>query len=206
MNDKYKQLLNIYDEDNLRINIDGAAYYILLFEAFKDMVDSCVKFFYQTEEIVDGKLICRISKEYRIDVSSKKYKKANGKFSRDEFYSQLIWLKDRGVIKEGDIHRLLEIRKRRNSIVHELLKVLADGLDTRDAELLGDLMKLYMKIDNWFFKIDMQILGKRFSDEYDIDNAQSLTAMHLMSIFRIVFNGEGKGFKEAMQDIIVNKI
>ena len=46
MNDKYKQLLNIYDEDNLRINIDGAAYYILLFEAFKDMVDSCVKFFY----------------------------------------------------------------------------------------------------------------------------------------------------------------
>lgn len=136
----------------------------------------------------------------------KKYKKANGKFSRDEFYSQLIWLKDRGVIKEGDINRLLEIRKRRNSIVHELLKVLADGLDTRDAELLGDLMKLYMKIDNWFFKIDMQILGKRFSDEYDIDNAQSLTAMYLMSIFRIVFNGEGKGFKEAMQDIIVNKI
>lgn len=92
------------------------------------------------------------------------------------------------------------------AIVHELLKVLADGLDTRDAELLGDLMKLYMKIDNWFFKIDMQILGKRFSDEYDIDNAQSLTAMYLMSIFRIVFNGEGKGFKEAMQDIIVNKI
>ena len=75
MNDKYKQLLNIYDEDNLRINIDGAAYYILLFEAFKDMVDSCVKFFYQTEEIVDGKLICRISKEYRIDVSSKSIKK-----------------------------------------------------------------------------------------------------------------------------------
>lgn len=206
MNDKYKQLLNIYDEDNLRTNIDGAAYYILLFEAFKDMVSSCVKFFYQTEELMDGTLICRISEKYKIDVSSKKYKKANGKFSRDEFYSQLIWLKDREVINEEDINRLFEIRKRRNSIVHELLEVLADGLDKRDAELLGDLMRLYMKIDNWFFKIDMQILEKTFSNEYDIDNAQSLTAMHLMCIFRIVFNGEGKAFKEAMQEIIVNKI
>ena len=45
VNDKYKQLLNIYDEDKLRINVDGAAYYILLFEAFKDMVDSCVNSF-----------------------------------------------------------------------------------------------------------------------------------------------------------------
>lgn len=206
MNDKYKQLLNIYDEDNLRTNIDGAAYYILLFEAFKDMVSSCVKFFYQTEELMDGTLICRISEKYKIDVSSKKYKKANGKFSRDEFYSQLIWLKDREVINEEDINRLFEIRKRRNSIVHELLEVLADGLDKRDAELLGDLMRLYMKIDNWFFKIDMQILEKTFSNEYDIDNAQSLTAMHLMCIFRIVFNGKGKAFKEAMQEIIVNKI
>ena len=79
-------------------------------------------------------------------------------------------------------------------------------MDKRDAELLGDLMRLYMKIDNWFFKIDMQILEKTFSNEYDIDNAQSLTAMHLMCIFRIVFNGEGKAFKEAMQEIIVNKI
>lgn len=84
--------------------------------------------------------------------------------------------------------------------MHELFEVLADGLEENDAKLIAALMKIYLKIDNWFFRINMDINGIQFLSE-ELNDGQSIEATHLISIFRIVFNNEGEAFQKAIKDL-----
>lgn len=197
----YNQLLNLYDEDILRVNINASAYFILLFETFNDMINSCVDFFYEEESIEDGKLVIKMSKKYKKEVCQERVVNAIGKTIKNRFILNLDWLVSRDVISEAELKRVLEIRKRRNEIVHELFHVLSNGLDEKDAYMICDLMSIYLKIDNWFFQIDMGIMGNDSLSEEVLSGGHSMGAVHLMSIFKIVFCNEGEVFKQAIKDV-----
>ena len=198
--DSYQQLFNLYNEDILRTNINGCAYFILLFESFKDMISSCVDFFYIIEAVEKGELVTKYTKNYKKEVCNPRFIPAIGKVIKDRFILNLEWLVSRKVILEEELILLIDIRKRRNKIVHELFEVLADGLEESDAKLIAALIKIYLKIDNWFFRINMDINGIQFLSE-ELNDGQSIEATHLISIFRIFFNNEGEAFQKAIKDL-----
>ena len=55
---------NYFQEDNLLSNMKIAAYFILLYEHFEDMVIDTVREFYTSPCILDGKLFSDIDDAY----------------------------------------------------------------------------------------------------------------------------------------------
>ena len=63
------------------------------------------------------------------------------------------------VISEEENELIFSIRKRRNTLVHELLKEIGNGLDEQDIQMIVKLLKLQQHINAWRVKqINMPIM------------------------------------------------
>ena len=222
---------NLFNEDILKPNVNGAAYFILLYEHFEDTVISTVKEFYSNICVIDGKSYSDIDDEYiRIlkekianneDCERIPYRrllndaqrgketyekevigplKGNKYSDGKRFRGSLIWLQGSGVLSEDEAARILQIRTRRNDIVHELLKVLSEGLTEEDAKMIAALLDFNSRVNNWRFQqIDMPVLGIELPDGASPEDALGGDDVVLMGIFRILFCSEGKQFKDALE-------
>lgn len=173
---------NLFDEEILKSNVSGAAYFILLYEHFEDTVITTVKEFYSNICAIDGKLYSDIDDEYirvlkeRVanheDNPEIPYERLLNKAERDKetydkdiiapykgknidgkrFRGSLNWLTRHDVFSDDDISRILIIRKHRNDIVHELLHILCEGLTAEDAKMISELLAFNNRINKWRFR------------------------------------------------------
>ena len=59
--DNIERIINLFSKADLRANLDGASYFIMIYEAFTDMLEYYVKSFYEDYSIEDGELITKLS-------------------------------------------------------------------------------------------------------------------------------------------------
>lgn len=189
---------NVFNEDKLRDNLTFAAYFILLYEHFEDMVIAIVRDHSSCLSIKNGELLENTGPEYQAEIQNREF--GTEKLYNDVFRASLIWLQGRKVISANEKKLLLTIRGRRDTIVHELLEIIASGIRQRDREYLDNLLKLYLRIDNWAFQeYEFPDAAKELAPGFDISHVQSGGASMVSSIFRILFQNEGQEFKDALK-------
>lgn len=228
------EIENLFDEGLLLPNMKGAAYFILLYEHFEDMVISAVKECYSEPCTLDGEMYSSIDDAY---IKALQDKIANGEtnafnpYDRQlkraiqdryryieeiirvktesdrekdgkRFRGSLKWLQEDGALSEMEVSRVFQIRKRRNDIVHELLKVLSEGLTDEDAGMISDLLSINHKINIWHFReIDMPALGIELPEGATPEDVMGGDDVILSGLFRILFLNEGAQFKEEIENI-----
>ena len=62
--DNIERIINLFSKADLRANLDGASYFIMIYEAFTDMLEYYVKSFFENYSIEDGELITKLSPKY----------------------------------------------------------------------------------------------------------------------------------------------
>ena len=201
--DNLDRMINIFSNKDLRVNLDGAAYFILIYEAFIDMIECNVKSFYEDYSIEDGKLVTKVSPEYKTIVN-KIHKLENGKSHKCPLYSYLEWFESSGAIDAKDVQLVKKSKLRRNDVVHTFFDTLQVGLTEEDAHLMSGLLLLYMKIDNWFFKnYELPIMG---DDEIpkgaELDSTYSMNTLMLKGIYEILFLDKGKEYEDALNEVL----
>lgn len=219
---------NYLNADILLPNINGAAYFILLYEWFEDSVISAVKELFSDFCMLDGKEYTNIDIEYinalKVKVEKgedngvipyshllreaermkKEYEQEvtapiTGKDGK-RFRGSLLWLQNHGVITETERSRILQIRTRRNAIVHELLKTLGEGLSEEDAKMTLELLELNQKINRWsYLQVDAPIMGYSVPDDTSDMNVMGGDDVILQGMFRILFMNEGEDFKRILE-------
>ena len=227
---------NLFDEEVLVQNIKGAAYFILLYEHFEDTVIRTVKEFYSNPCVLDNVLYSDIDDDYIKVLKEKVKRQEESRFipypvllqqaqegkeryekeilhSKSSVYSDgkklrgsLHWLQGQRVLSEIEIVRILAIRKRRNTIVHELLAILCDGLTEDDAQMIADILDFNVKINRWRFEvIEMPVQGIDLPEGASIEDVLGGDDTVLMGIFRILFLNEGEKFREVMEAVRKNE-
>ncbi len=118
----------------------------------------------------------------------------------------LKWLQQHNAISSEEREYILKIRRRRNEIVHELFKCIDTGFNEEDAKMMVALLNYNRKINNWRFQqYEMPIMGYNLPDGASADDAIGMDDMTLMSIMRILFLDEGDSFKDALNELGINK-
>ncbi len=116
------------------------------------------------------------------------------------FRGSLNWLKENGVFSDDEIEQILKIRTRRNDVVHELLRVLSEGLAEDDAKMIADLLEFNLRVNNWRFQqIEMPVMGIELPESTSPEDVLGGDDVALMGIFRILFCNEGKEFKDVLE-------
>ena len=225
---------NYLQEDNLLSNMKIAAYFILLYEHFEDMVIDTVREFYTSPCILDGKLFSDIDDAY---INLLKEKVENGEevgsipaafvlaeaeqarmvYQKEvlgekkennarKFRGSLNWLQKHEGITEAENAKILKIRDRRNEITHGLLQKIGEGMTDEDVQMIGELLSLNQRIGAWRFQqIDMSIMEIELPDGADADDVMGNDGVLLTGIFRILFCGEGEQFKEVFDKELKNE-
>lgn len=231
---------NIYLEENLMSTLKIAAYFILLYEHFEDIVNSTVKEFYSNPVIMDGKLYETLDNGYISALKKKVQAGEEGKFvpysrvleeakrAKADYEKDVIgivtqndseeikdgriirgslcWLQNNGVITEADKKRILSIRRRRNTLVHELFRILHDGLVEDDAKMVADLILYHSRVNNWRFQqVEIPVMEIELPAGTEPEDVISVDDAVLQSMFRILFCNEGEAFKEAIEKLTGNK-
>lgn len=136
-----------------------------------------------------------MKKEYEQEVTAP----ITGKDGK-RFRGSLLWLQNHGVITEAERSRILQIRTRRNAIVHELLKTLGEGLSEEDAKMTLELLELNQKINRWsYLQVDAPIMGYSVPDDTSDMNVLGGDDVILQGMFRILFMNEGEDFKRILE-------
>ena len=227
---------NLFFEENLVSNLKVAAYFILLYEHFEDVVISTVKEFYSNPVVIDGKQFDTLDNGYIKILRNKVEAGEKGEFvpyklrlreaekskaayemevlglaSQGDFNEindgkkikgSLCWLQKHGVITDVERKRILSIRKRRNTLVHELYRILCEGLDTEDAEMIAELVAFNNRVNNWrFLQIEMPVMGITLPNGANPEDVISGDDAILQGLFRTLFCNEGDAFKDAFTKI-----
>ena len=225
---------NYFQEDNLLSNMKIAAYFILLYEHFEDMVIDTVREFYTSPCILGGKLFSDIDDAY-INLLKEKVEKgeevgsipaafvlaeaeqARAVYQKEvlgekkennarKFRGSLNWLQKHEGITEAENAKILKIRDRRNEITHGLLQKIGEGMTDEDVQMIGELLSLNQRIGAWKFQqIDMSIMEIELPDGADADDVMGNDDVLLTGIFRILFCGEGEQFKEVFDKELKNE-
>ena len=226
------EIENLFDEEILTVNLKAAAYFILLYEHFEDVVISTVKEFYSNFCMMDGIAYSDIDDEYIAALEAKinagevdthipysiqlnDAKKGKEKYESEllgkknsgnaiikdgrKLRGSLIWLEEHDVLTNEQSDRIWLIRKRRNQIVHELFKVIGEGLTENDLIMIAELLSFSNKVNNWRFRqIEIPVMEIELPEGTTPEDVVNSGDMALSAMFRILFCGEGAAFKEAL--------
>ena len=106
---------------------------------------------------------------------------------------------DAEAITQEDYDIYQNIRKRRNDIIHELLKILNVGFGEEDAQLFADMLRIYNKLDKWWInEIEIPTSADDIPKDYDRDGVCGGQALMLLIINEIVFGNERDKYKELL--------
>ena len=201
--DNIERIINLFSKADLRVNLDGASYFIMIYESFTDMLEYYVKSFFENYSLEDGELITKLSPEYEEILKKNKHKLKNGQVRTGCLYARLEWFKAMGAIDDNDIQLVDAVRLRRNTIVHEFFNTLQEGLGEEDARLMSGILLLYMKIDNWYFKnVEAELAWDEIPESADLDASYSLNTIFLQAIYQILFMDKGDEYDKALRDLL----
>jgi hypothetical protein len=185
---------NLLDEDTLKFNMNFASLFVLNYECLKEYVVSEIRNFYSDHiHFEDEKVVYEESEGYKNEVR---------KLDKNIVNASLKWLVNAKSITEEDYDTFHKIRKRRDDIVHELLKNLNAGFSDEDAKLFSDLLNIYGKIDRWWInEVEIAIAGEDVPEDYDKEAVCSGQAVVLSIVNNIVLGNEGKRYKELLDEM-----
>jgi hypothetical protein len=185
---------NLLDEDALKYNMNFASLFVLNYECLKEYVVSEIRNFYSDHtHFDDEKVVYEESEGYKNEVR---------KLDKNIVNASLKWLVNTKTITEEDYDTFHKIRKRRDDIVHELLKNLNTGFRDEDANLFSDLLNIYGKIDRWWInEVEIAIAGEDVPEDYDKEAVCSGQAVVLSMINNIVLGNGEKRYKELLDEM-----
>lgn len=159
----------------IKRNLLVASLFITSFEMLKSSIQDRIKFFL-SDVAYNGEceMIDVISDDYRREILDRVIPNINKKNHNHLFYSSCLWLKDMNAITQNDIDELQKIRKERNTIAHEPLKLLIDDNININIELLKKSQELLSKIEKWWLiNIEMDISPGLDGVNIDTDDVKS---------------------------------
>lgn len=177
----------VKDKEKMKKEFITISYFITLYENFKNIWKERILDFYADTKTVDenNNLIYEFTKpnpnnpkafeegDFIKDIEEEnKYKeevygtikKKNGK--RDHEASLFNWMLSRDLIKKEHYESLLIIRNIRNKLVHELDKLLFDGLPNNLSKMLSELISIRKYSSNkWYIKAELPTIGNAELDD-----------------------------------------
>lgn len=185
---------NIVNEDFLKDNLTFVSLFIAVYESLVEYVISEIKSFLCNEEIIDGKLIYRITKKYKDEICNRVVdEKGNKNITKSSF----LWLIDNCAITQEDYSAFLSIKSTRNKYAHELTKIILHGVDENEIKHFFDMIALYKKITKWWFiNIDSEIMGYRTEEGTEIHSSANMV---FDIIIQILYNGKSKEYQQVLR-------
>ena len=137
---------NFLDPDRVRPNLIIASLYIAAFELLKNTITERLKSFFTVGFGPDG---LSIDPAYATDVLAR---------NRSPLYASLEWLKSMNAIDDTDMAAYERTKLCRNTLTHEIPKLLVDGFPTELNERFAELIGLVDKIERWWIvNVEMSI-------------------------------------------------
>ncbi len=135
------QISNIMQRGEFEINLRYSSLFVLFFEAFKDLVIDRLSDFYNNPVLENNETQKKETERYKLEVRS---------LEKNIFDASLRWFVKQGALNDSDMQQIIEIGKRRNYYVHELVNALLKGTTKMDWEQLSFLVNIYDQIDSWW--------------------------------------------------------
>ncbi|WP_293307370.1 hypothetical protein [Pedobacter sp. UBA5917] len=174
----------------LKRNMLVASLFVTSFEMLKTTIQGKIKDFLCMDGALNdqGEFEYEISDQYRSEILDRIIPHIDKKKARDYhlFYSSCLWLKENGVITKGDIGYLERIRKHRNLVAHEPLRLLIDENANINIDLLKKSQQLLNKIEKWWIMefeipVNPDFDGKEI-DEKDVQSGTTIFLDYLMHV------------------------
>lgn len=179
----------------LKYSILFTSLFVLYFEALRrKVIDGVLSFYSDTLEIKKGKIFSRRTDKYKECVLS--LRKDPSK--EGDFEAGLYWLIKEKAILEKECDLALSARNLRNQYVHELPSVLLRGIAEEEVKLFQNLIRIYSKIDNWFWvNIEFAIMeADEIPEGIDTSKIQSVQTEFLNILANIAINGDDSYYEE----------
>jgi hypothetical protein len=159
---------NFLKPENLKSKLINCAFYISLFESFKDYIVSSVKDFYMVGFDESG---YKYSTEYSKDVLSK---------NKSELYASLAWFRESEVIDDNDLSNFEKQKRLRNKLAHDMMTCLFEDDFDDYSENLIVLMSLRVKIEKWWI-MNLDIPTNSNFDNQEVTEKDIITGSELMN-------------------------
>ena len=196
-----KDYLKFMNPSNIYTNFMLASLFTTSYGLLKNSIISQIESFYTNGFNQNGYIL---GEKYKTDVLNldKNNNKLNG---------SLLWLINHGVISQDDKEKFDIIRKERNMIAHNTLKILTDSEKDINTDLLIKIKELLKKIDQWFIlEVELPTDPDMTIEQYeaiDTENIQSMSMIYLDYLIGIVF-GDTEEYNKLYQkfkEFIVGK-
>jgi len=162
------------DPSHCKRTVTRAGMFLLAYEMLKSTIVDNVKDFYLSG-IADGEFT--YSPEYEKRVLSK---------SKHVFEASLLWLAEGGAITREDITDIQKLREYRNTIAHEIPKVLFETPGGIDDAMIRRAIEHVRKIDRFWGGIAADMDPRFDGVEVDYEGITSLRTMALDYIAQVV--------------------
>lgn len=139
-----------------RSKLIGASIFITAFEVLKQSILGRPRTFFAEGFDKDGAVV---GNDYQAAVLSR---------SKSPTYASLDWLKHLGAISDADIRTFERIKNTRNSLAHELHRVVLEGIDFKHVECFEELVSLLRKIEVWWV-VNFEVPANPDFDGQEID-------------------------------------
>jgi len=130
--------------------------FITAFEVLKQSIVGRPRTFFADGYDKNGPVV---GAEYEAEVLSR---------NKSPTYASLDWLKHLGAINDADIQIFESIKNTRNSLAHELHRVVLEGVDFKHIERFEELVALLRKIEVWWV-VNVEIPVNPDFDGQEID-------------------------------------
>ena len=136
-NDNNSKFLN---PGAIKSNLILSSLYLTAYELLKDAIISNIRDFFSFD-YRDGKAI-----------PDEQYKEEVTKVHRDLLHASCLWLQRNGVITENEVEEINKIRRHRNQVAHELLRLLSEADLNLNIEYFLRIRELLEKIEIWWIE------------------------------------------------------
>jgi uncharacterized protein YutE (UPF0331/DUF86 family) len=144
---------NILDENLVRRNLILASLLLSSFETLKSAIEDRILGFFSFGESYfdkDGNFRVKKTDHFKAEVLEKYANEVKGNDDYRLFSSCCLWLRENEVITDDDRETISQIRRQRNLIAHELVRILFEDHTELNASLIRVTISLVEKIELWW--------------------------------------------------------
>lgn len=142
--------------ETLRQNLMLSSMFITAYEILKESIVDHIKQFFITGFDQTG---WRIDPKYTSEVLAR---------NRSPVQASLLWLQEQGAIDQSDIEGFEKVRKCRNEITHELLRLLSEGIGLERVNMFTEMVRILRKIETWWI-VNVEIPTNPDFDGNEVD-------------------------------------
>lgn len=194
MNNEEK-LINLTAPDSLKQKLIIASAFIAVFEHFKYTISENVKYF----NFFGYKNNTTFNRELQENYEKTILSKINEKEKNKAIKATLLWYEEHGAISEKEVKSFKIMTEMRNTLSHELLSKIFQGLPENIYDIYFDMTTLFEKITKWWvmeieIPTDPNILPEQYKN-IKWDEISSLDLCLIKTMTDIVFMDNEKYLK-----------